>query len=408
MKPIYVARQPIFELGRGLFGYELLYRRTPTIDRADGDTAVMTAEVIVHAMLGIGLKTIAGAQPAFVNFSRPLLLNRSWELFERHAMIVELLEDVPCDTEVVEACTELVAAGYRLALDDYVYADESLPLLQLASIVKVDMLGKLPNEIEAITRQLRSIRPTGMRLLAERVETTSVADYCAKLGYDLFQGYLFSRPETLTKTDVAIGQLAIMRLLNLLGNDATTDSALEAAFQTDLALCYKLLRMVNAAAVGGRGISSIQHAVRLVGRQTLHRWLAVILVASLGSQSDVSHEMALTAMTRGRMCELVVANARRPTDAGSAFIVGLLSLLDVLLEVPMEKILERIELSDDIRGALVARGGPLAHPLRLVEEYERANWSAAQELAAQANVASDALPEMYVNALCWARERFDD
>ena len=108
------------------------------------------------------------------------------------------------------------------------------------------------------------------------------------------------------------------------------------------------------------------------------------------------------------MCELVVANARRTADGGSAFIVGLLSLLDVLLEVPMDKILDRIELSDDIRGALVARGGPLAQPLRLVEEYERANWSAAQELAAQANVSSDALPEMYVNALCWARERFSD
>src|SRR5262249_7353595 len=157
--------------------------------------------------------------------------------------------------------------------------------------------------------------------------------------------------------------------LNLLGSESTTDAALEAAFRTDLGLCYKLLRMVNAAAIGGRGISSISHAMRLVGRRTLQRWLSVILVASLGSQSDVSHEMALTAMTRGRMCELVVTNARRPTDAGSAFIVGLLSLLDVLLEVPMDKILERIDLSDDVRGALVARGGPLAHPLRLVEEY---------------------------------------
>jgi len=408
MKSIYVARQPIFELGRGLFGYELLYRRGPTSDHADGDTTVMTAEVIVHAMLGIGLKAIAGTEYAFVNFSRPLLLNRSWEVFERNAVVIELLEDVPCDAEVIDACKDLVAAGYRLALDDYVYAEQSLPLLEMASIVKIDMLGKSPSEIETLTRQLRQIRPTGMRFLAERVETTRVADHCAKLGYDLFQGYLFSRPEMLSKTDVATGQLAIMRLLNMLGNDSTTDTALEAAFQTDLALCYKLLRMVNAAEIGGRGISSIPHAMRLVGRRTLHRWLSVILVASLGSAGDVSHEMALTAMTRGRMCELVVASARRASDTGSAFIVGLLSLLDVLLEVPMDKILERIDLSDDIRGALVARGGPLAQPLRLVEEYERANWSAAQELAAQANVSSDALPEMYVNALCWARERFDD
>ena len=187
MKPIYVARQPIFELGRGLFGYELLYRRDLTIDRADGDTTVMTAEVIVHAILGIGLRALTGTQYAFVNFSRPLLLNRSWELFERDAVIVELLEDVPCDTEVVEACKELVAAGYRLALDDYVYADESLPLLELASIVKVDILDKTPSEIEAITRQLRrlgpraySFSPSGWRRRASPTTAPSSASICSR------------------------------------------------------------------------------------------------------------------------------------------------------------------------------------------------------------------------------------
>ena len=348
MTSIYVARQPIFELGRGLYGYELLYRSNPTIDHADGDTAVMTAEVIAHALLGIGLQAIAGAGIAFVNFSRALLLNRSWELFDRHAVVIELLENVACDAEVIAACKELVSAGYKLALDDYVYAAESVPLLELASIVKVDMLDKTPSEIVATTRELRRTR---VRLLAERVETASIRDLCSGLGYDLFQGYLFSRPETLTKTDVDAGQLAIMRLLNLLQNPSTTDAALEAAFQSDLALCYKLLRIVNAAAMGGQGITSISHAVRLVGRQMLHRWLSVILIATLGAKGDVSHEMALAAMTRARMCELLVTSAHHPADAGSAFIVGLLSLLDVLLEIPMDKILERLELSADVRGA---------------------------------------------------------
>jgi EAL and modified HD-GYP domain-containing signal transduction protein len=404
MKSIYVARQPIFELGRGLFGYELLYRRNATIDHADGDVGVMTAEVIAHALLGIGLRNIAGAGLAFVNFSRGLLVDRSWELFDHHSVVIELLEDVACDAEVIAACKELVSAGYKLALDDYVYTEETVPLLEMASIIKVDMLAKTPIEIEATTRQLR---PVGARLLAERVETAPVRDVCAALGYDLFQGYLFSRPETLSKSDVAAGQLAIMRLLNLLHNPSTTDSALERAFQSDLALCYKLLRIVNAASMGGQGISSIPHAVRLVGRQTLHRWLSVVLVASLGALGDVSHEMALTAMTRARMCELVVANTKQSLDAGSAFIVGLLSLLDVLLEIPMDRILDRLELSDDIRGALVGRGGPLAQPLQLVEAYERANWPVAQEIALRNNLVGDALPDLYVDALRWARERVD-
>jgi EAL and modified HD-GYP domain-containing signal transduction protein len=404
MSSIYVARQPIFELGKGLFGYELLYRRDAAIDRADGDTAYMSAEVIVHALLGIGLRAIAGGGVAFVNFSRGQLLNRSWELFEPRSVVIELLETVECNAETLDACRELVSAGYTLALDDYVYSEDTRPLLEFASIIKVDILNKTPEELATTAAQLRT---TGKRLLAERVETSTVRDLCADLGYELFQGYLFSRPETLSKTDVSAGQLAIMRLLNLLQDPSTKDTELDAAFRGDLALCYKLLRIVNAASVGGRGISSIPHAIRLVGREALHRWLAVILVASTGHKGDVSHEVALTAITRARMCELVVASSSRRTDANSAFIVGLLSLLDVLLEVPMAKILSRLELSEDVRGALLDRGGPLAQPLQLVEAYEKAHWDAAQEIAGRTALASDTLPDIYVDALKWATERVE-
>ena len=399
---IYVARQPIFELGKGLFGYELLYRRDARVDRADSDSAHMSAEVIVHALLGIGLNTIAGGGKAFVNFSRAQLLNRSWELFERNAVVIELLETVECDAETTAACKDLVDAGYTLALDDYVYADESLPLLELASIVKVDILNKTPEELETTARQLK---PTGARLLAERVETATVRDTCVSLGYELFQGYLFSRPETLTKTDVSASHLAIMRLLNLIRDHRTNDRALESAFQSDLALCYKLLRIVNAAAIGGRGITSIPHAVRMIGRDALHRWLSVLLVASVGRKGSVSYELALTAMTRARMCEQIVARAYRRVDTGSAFIVGLLSLLDVLLEIPMDTILAKLELSDAVKNALITRTGPLAPPLQLVEAYENGRWDAAQEIAVQANLTPEMLPELYVEALKWATER---
>lgn len=402
MSSIHVARQPIFELGRGLYGYELLYRRDAVADHADGEAGYMSADVIVGAMLGIGLRAVAGGGVAFVNFSRSQLLGQTWELFDPSSVVIELLESVECDADSLDACQRLVKAGYRLALDDYVYDDASLPLLELASIVKVDILGRSPEDLDQTVQQLK---PFGARLLAERVETTSVRDVCVNLGFELYQGYLFSRPETLSKTDVSAGQLAIMRLLNLLQDPGTTDTALDAAFQSDVGLVYKLLRIVNAASMGGRGISSIPHAVRMVGRDTLHRWLAVILIASLGKPGDVSHEVALTAMTRARMCELLANNSPVVQPAASAFIVGLLSLLDVLLEVPMEKILMRLELSDDVRGALLKRGGPLAPPLKLVEAYEGANWETALGLATQTAVPQDILPGLYTDALHWATER---
>jgi EAL and modified HD-GYP domain-containing signal transduction protein len=362
----------------------------------------MSADVIVSAMLGIGLRAVAGGGTAFVNFSRSQLLGHTWELFDPSTVVIELLESVDCDAETLDACRRLVNAGYRLALDDYVYAEASRPLLELASIVKVDILGRSPEDLE---QTVKLLKPVGARLLAERVETTSVRDVCVNLGFELFQGYLFSRPETLTKTDVSASQLAVMRLLNLLQDPNTSDTALDAAFQSDVALVYKLLRIVNAASVGGRGISSIPHAVRLVGRDTLHRWLAVILVASLGRPGEVSQEVALTAMTRARMCELLANNASPGGAAASAFIVGLLSLLDVLLEVPMEKILMRLELNDDVRGALLRRGGPLAPSLKLVEAYEGANWETALGLANQTAVPEEILPSLYTDALNWATQR---
>jgi len=405
MTSIYVARQPIFELGRGRYGYELLYRRDASIDHAEGDAGHMSAEVIVGALLGIGLRALSDGGVAFINFSRAQLLNQSWELFEPGSVMIELPETVECTEDIIAACVQMVRAGYRLALDDYVYSERSRPLLEIASVVKVDILGLSRHELDRIAHQLR---PFGPRLLAERVETATVRDVCAELGYELFQGYLFSRPETLSKTDVSAGQLAIIRLLNLLQDPTATDMALEAAFQNDLALCYKLLRIVNVAAMGGRGVTSIPHAIRLVGRKSLHQWLSVILVASLGRAGDVSHELALTAMTRARMCELLAATSHPPREAASAFIVGLLSLLDVLLEIPMHVIFAKLELSDDVRRALLERQGSLAPGLRLAEAYEKGDWDAAQALAAELGIDRDALPDMYVQALTWAGERLRD
>ena len=401
MSSVYVARQPIVEVGRGLYGYELLYRRDVSIDHADGDDSHMSADVIANALLGVGFRNISGGRLAFVNFSHGQLVDRSWELFDPETVVIELLERVEFNCETLAACREMARAGYKIALDDYVADERTRPLIELASIVKVDVLNRPIADLKEVADHLRS---SGVRLLAERVETATVRDACTDMGYQLFQGYLFSRPETLTKRDVSASHMAVMQLLNLLQNPDTPDSALDAAFQGDVALCYKLLRIVNAAALGGRNITSIPHAVRLVGREMLHRWLAVLLVSSLGRSGDVGHELALTAITRARMCELVTAASVERRHAGSAFIVGLLSLLDVLLEIPMPAILARLELSDDVKGALLERHGPLGSPLQLVEAYEKANWDAAKGLAQESAVPDELVPGLYLDALQWAAE----
>src|SRR3954470_24002287 len=166
MTSIYVARQPIFELGGGLFGYELLYRRDASADRAEGDEGYMSADVIVSSLLGIGLPAISGGGVAFINFSRRQLLEDTWTLFDPAAVMIELLESIKCEPDTLAACQRLVRGGYRLALHDYVVEEQSRPLLELATVVKVDILGRSREDLTEVANQLR---PTGVRLLAERV-----------------------------------------------------------------------------------------------------------------------------------------------------------------------------------------------------------------------------------------------
>jgi EAL and modified HD-GYP domain-containing signal transduction protein len=401
---VFVARQPIFDANQRLFAYELLYRGDSTSQSADlPDVMLMSAGTIVSGVLGIGFKELAGDHVAFVNFARDQLVGESWQLFDPKQVVIELLETVDCDDEVEAACRRLVAAGYRLALDDYVHDGRMDRLLDIASIIKVDVLGSSPQMLATLAGELR---PRGLRLLAERVETSTVRDTCLDLGFDLFQGYFFARPETMTKSDVNVGQLATLRLLNLLKDPNTSDAELERAFQTDVALCYKLLRMVNAAAIGGRGITSIPHAIRVVGRDTLMRWVALIFVSSMGRQSDVTREMALAAITRARMCELVTRAAQRSAqESSSAFVAGLLSLIDSLLQVPMTTVLDKLDLASDIREALIERTGPMGAPLRLVESYEAGGWEYVRRYAMRVPVSEDEIPAMYVDALAWAQER---
>ena len=399
MSLMHVARRPIFELGRGLYGYDLLYRRSTALERGGSDDAAESSEALAKALLGIELRKQPGAGVAFVSFSRAQLLNGDWELFKPDTIVIELPADIPCDDEVLAACTRLVKGGYRLALDDYTPDERMGPLVALASIVKIDVSNRRPSELRYLSAQLR---PTGIRMLAKRVETATVRDICADLGYELFQGYLFSRPERLTKTEVSASQLTVMRLLNLLRDPGTADPVLDGAFQAEIALSYKLLRVVDGAALGGRRVTSISHAARVVGREMLHRWLSVLFIASLGRRGEVSRELALTAITRARMCELVTATSPNRERSGAAFIAGLFSLLDVLLEVPMRRILGRLRLSDEIGAALLERAGTLAAPLQLVEAYEKANWDVVNVLARDQGVAEDAMPGLYLEALHWA------
>lgn len=400
---LFVARQPIFDAAGELGGYELLYRAGAQSQRADGtSTEQMSLDVIIQSFLEIGLERVTRGRTAFLNFSRHMLLSESFDLLDPETVVVELLEDVLGDQPVIDACARLKARGYRLALDDYVAGGLHDTLLPYADIVKVDVLNRPVEELRVVAEGLRGYPAT---LLAERVETAEVRDACRDLGFEMFQGYFFSRPEVISGKGISADQLGVLQLMNLLRDDAASDADVEEAFRKDPSLSYKLLRMVNAAAGGGRGIESIMHAVRMLGRDQLHRWLALLFASSLARGRGTDVELVHAAVLRGRLLERLGESAGRADAAGPLFMLGLFSLMDALMRVSMAELLAKVNLTEEVKTALLEREGPFAVWLQLAEAYEAAEWERMSRLAATVGISPFDLPDIYLESLNWARER---
>jgi EAL and modified HD-GYP domain-containing signal transduction protein len=400
---VFVARQPIFDERDRLFAYELLYRSGTAQNAATGASAdQMCTDTVIHALLSIGMAPLTGGTLAFVNMTRDFLLSGQYQLFEPKSVVIELLESVAPEPDVVAACVELRRRGYTLALDDFVNAPGYEPLLQAASIVKLDVLNKSEAEVQRLADDLRA---HDVRLLAERVETAEVRDMCRRHGYTLFQGYYYSRPQIVSHRELSVEQSTMVRLLNMLDDPAVGDAEIEDAFKSDPSLSYKLLRIANSAAFGARDVASIGFALRMVGRGVLHRWLTVLLVSSVASASGIGTELVLAALVRARLAELVAERTGRRAQAGALFLVGVFSLLDALLRMPMEGILSRMAIAQDVKDALLTRSGPYAGTLALVEAQERGDWSAVADAAGSLGLSPAEVSSLYTEALTWAGER---
>lgn len=399
---LFLARQPIFDASGALHGYELLHRRDETggADLAAGDDQ-MSSEVIVNAFLSIGIGRIIGDSMAHVNFSRKLLLDGMHRMLSPEQVVVELLPQVEPDADVVAACVEVTQHGFTLVLDDFHFRPEMEPLLGIASIVKVDVLDRSREELAAVVEQLRA---WPVRLLAMRVETTAVRDMCLDLGFNLFQGYFFSRPELVAHRELADSPVMMMRLLAMLRDENSSELEVEKAFRGNTALTVKLLRAVNSAAMGGRGIESIKQATRLLGRAELNRWLSLMLVTASKSKNAIDDELMHMVMRRARMCETVaIASGDRRADA--FFIVGLFSMLDAVLRAPMADLLRQVDLSREVNEALLERSGPYAPVLNLVEAFERGDWDTVGSIATTLGIDSSVVTESYADAIGWATAR---
>ena len=396
----FIARQPIVDGNHQLMAYELLFRHSAHAQSARIESDVDAGiAVISNTLCNMGTEWLLKGKLAFVNMELPMLMSSFSTLLPNDKVVIEVLETVQVSKEVLERMTELKEAGYRFALDDFHYLPESEPMLPLASFVKLDVLAHSPAELAAMVRQ---VRRHPVKLVAEKVETLEQFHHCRELGFDFFQGYYFARPENMAAKIINPSHATVLQLLEKVREGADIKD-LEALFKKDVALTFKLLRYINSAGFGlSCEVQSIRHAVSILGMQPLYRWLTLLLVTAGGSPT--SPTLSRTAITRGRLCELLGKNILARKDQDNLFIVGVFSLLPAFLEMPMEQVLERVVISDTLADALLDRSGLYGPFLSLVEAVESGDEQQLENLATSLMLTPDQVSESHLQALAWVEQ----
>ena len=402
---IFLGRQPILDRDQQVVAYELLFRAGNTAGVTVTDDMQATASVIQHAFSEMGVQTVLGSQLGFINISAEMLLSDMVELLPKAQVVLELLETITIDDAVIERCSVLKQQGFTLALDDFVFNESYRPLLGLVDIVKVDLLLHSQDELESAVAQLKQ---WPVKLLAEKVDNAEQAAFCHALGFDLFQGYYFARPSVLSAKRADPSQMALLQLLGLLLKDADTPQ-IEQIFKHHPNLTYNLLRLVNSVACGvRRSVTTVSQAIMVLGRKQLQRWLQLLLF-TLQSGAAYPSPLLLLAATRGKMMELLAKKLQRNADyCDEAFMTGILSLIDSLIDKPLEDIVNELNLGQNLAAALLRREGELGTLLQLVDCVEQADQDRARTLLAQTGTLSlSDMNEAGIEAMAWANQIAD-
>ncbi len=393
-----LSRLPIFDRQERIIAYEVLHSSVSdpgALEDPDG------ASLLVDALLGVGLRDLAEGQPALVNLSPALLRDEALLHLPSGQMILGIDARTPLATDTRDSCIALADRGYRLALLQLSEGTPGMELLPVVGAARVDAAALTPDALAATAALARRHE---VHLIAEHVKDRATRDRCTELGFAAFQGYRFAQAQTVARRDLRASHGALLELLNRLRDPSVPDRDIEACFQRDLPLSYKLLRIVNSAAMGRREVWSIGHAIRLLGRESLYQWLSLLLLGS-GGAGGVQGELSRASLARGRFCELLGAAAGVPRAGPSLFITGFFSLLDVVLGVPMHDLVGQLDLASDVRAALLARDDFYGAVLALAESYEDGDWTQVLVRVVEVGVDPAQVPELFREALAWAKEQ---
>lgn len=395
MGDIYVARQPIFNSRMKLFGYELLYRSSEK-NRFEGASDDQATAAVVTDSFFIGFDELIDGTRGFINFSQNLLLSGSALLLPSDKLVIEIVERTEITPVFVAACRRLKQLGYKLALDNFIDDEAYRPLVGLADMIKVDY-HRTPPAVQAL--MIRKYKPAVF--VAMKIETAEEFKHACDLGYGLFQGYFFNKPMMISAREIGTLGGSMVQITQRLAEPEPDFRAIAAIIEKDMELSYKLLRIANS--VYHRGtmapVNSIQQALPQIGIIELRRWVHLLLVKGLTNANNA--ELVKTSLVRAKMLSLFAEATGRKKKESEYFLTGLFSSIDTLLGEPMDKVLSRLPLTEDVTRALMGGLGALRTALDTMLAFEQADWVKVDSLLAATGLPKGALTPLYIGALKW-------
>ena len=395
---MYIARQPIFDKTKEVYGYELLFRSSNTSMAYSGTSAESSTAVVLGGLFEIGVDKIVGDKKAFINFNYNSLMSNSIELVDPSTLIIEVLEDVEVDARLMRRLDSLHKEGYRIALDDFVKSVKDYKVVPLADIIKYDLIA---TPLDTIQDEVMEALRRKKVLLAEKVETEEEFIAARKMGFQLFQGYFFSKPVIVAglkgkKPDITIYR----RILNELHQDEPSFQALAEILETDVSVAYRLLNVVSKKHEHDIQ-NGIKSALVKMGLTDFERWVHIMMLQDLSVNKP--HELIKTSLIRSKFGELVANNSGSLyTRSSEISLMCLFSVLDAMLDLTMEEAMADLSISNDIKDALIKREGALEPILELAEAYEIGDWDKLDSIASKLGIDGNRLGGWYMESIEWS------
>jgi len=388
----FIARQPIFDDRLKLFAYELLFRAGS--ENVFKPRKEASSSMIVDSVMLFDLPALTGCAKAFINLDELSLCRGAARLLPADRVVIEILESVTPSDEVIHHCKELCAAGYVLALDDYIGHTKWEALIPLVKYLKVDFRAADSDTRREIVQRFQG---RGLRFLAEKVETQADLQEARSLGYSLFQGFFFCKPAMVATRDIPGNKLNGLRILEAIAPENFSHDEIETLLKNDPSIIYKLLRYLNSPLLGLRGeVHGVRDAIALLGDREFRRWVSIVAIVVMAG--DKPPELIRTALTRAFFCEAISQPIGIAAQGSDLFLMGLLSVTDAILDRPIDQVLSALPVSAELRTALCGGTNRFRDVYDTLLAYERADWSAVAGAAARLAQVENAIPDCYQSA----------